>query len=389
MASESVAETERWFIRRGLPHFIHRYSATEDIFTRTLPALVAIAVLEVALNAPKSSFPLWLDALAVLGAFALLVGAWALANVLRGRSAMSHPDRVGVAELTIFVVVPAVVPLLGGGQWRSAMVTMALNLVLLAAVFVVTSYGLVPMARWAVGHGADQVFSAVNVLLRALPVLLLIVIVVFLNTEAWQVASELEWIGVAIVVGTFAVVGTAFAAIRVPRQISRFSQEPWTEVRERVRKTPAGPLVAELGAEPPPPPRLSRNEWGNVGLVVLVSEGILVLIVASMMFGFLVVFGAAAIHRDVVTVWLGHAPDVLLSLDLGTQEMVVTGELIKVSAFLAGFCGLSFTVSLLTDAGYQEEFLAELDDEIADAFAVRAVYREVVDSPVASTMSPT
>lgn len=391
---DPTVETERWFIRRGLPHFIHRYNAAEDVFTRTLPALVAIAFVEGVVNAPKSDFPLWLDAIAILGAVALLVGSWAVANVVRGLHPISRPERVGFIELAIFVVVPGIVPIVGGGQWRSGLATMGLNVCLVGLVFAVTSYGLVPMARWAIGHGADQVFSAINVLLRALPVLLLIVIVVFLNTEAWQIASELEWVGVAIVVGTFFVLGAAFAAIRVPRQVTRFSQEPWDEIRRRAEHTPVDPLLARLEPDPPPPPTLSRREWGNVGLVVLVSEGILVVIVTAVMFCFLVAFGAAAIHRDVVTIWLGRAPDVIVTIRLLSQEMVVTGELIKVSAFLAGFCGLSFTVSLLTDAGYQDEFLAELDDEIADAFAVRAVYREVTDredsaTAGTSTMPPT
>jgi len=389
-----VTRTERWFVGRGLPHFIHRYSPWEDVFTRASPVLVLIALVEIVLLGPKAGFPIWLDVVAVVVGFALLLGAWALANTARRRPAMARPGRVGAVELTIFVVVPALVPLIGGGQWRSALATLMGNLALLVVVFLVTSYGLVPMARWAIAHGADQVLSAVNVLLRALPVLLLIVIVVFLNTEAWQVASELEWIGVAIVVGTFVAIGAAFASIRVPRQVSGFSQEPWEEIRSRVADTPAEPLLAEVSPDPPPPPILTRREWSNVGLVVLVSEGILITIVAVVMFGFLVGFGTAAIHQDVVTTWLGRAPDVLVSFDVGGQEMVVTGELIKVSAFLAGFCGLSFTVSLLTDAGYQEEFLAELDGEVADSFAVRAVYRAVVDragerANASSIISPT
>ena len=37
---DSQARIEKWFVRRGVPHFIHNYSATEDVFTRALPVLI-------------------------------------------------------------------------------------------------------------------------------------------------------------------------------------------------------------------------------------------------------------------------------------------------------------------------------------------------------------
>jgi hypothetical protein len=36
----SKPTTEKWFVRRGVPHFISNYSATEDVFRRVLPVLV-------------------------------------------------------------------------------------------------------------------------------------------------------------------------------------------------------------------------------------------------------------------------------------------------------------------------------------------------------------
>ena len=40
--SPSRQQVERWFIRRGLPHFIEDYSASEDIFTRASPFLALV-----------------------------------------------------------------------------------------------------------------------------------------------------------------------------------------------------------------------------------------------------------------------------------------------------------------------------------------------------------
>jgi hypothetical protein len=66
--------------------------------------------------------------------------------------------------------------------------------------------------------------------------------------------------------------------------------------------------------------------------------------------------------------------------------MVVTEELLRVAGFLATFTGLSFTVYLVTDPTYREEFRTDVASELREAFAVRAAYRWALDpepSPVA------
>lgn len=374
----AVAETERWFVRRGLPHFIFHYSASQDVWTRAIPVLTAVYVAEVAVNAPSSDYSVAESFGAVVAGLAMLIGIWVVVNSLRRRPPFSRPDHMGPFEVLVFVVAPPLVPLIFGFQWRSAAVTAGVNVGLLTVIYLATSYGLVPMTRWVAEHGARQLLSVVGVLVRALPLLLLVVIVVFVNTEAWQVASDLRWPALAIVVGLFFVLGTLFAVIRVPRQVGELVQEPWDVVRARVDGTPAQDLRAFMPARPPDPPELSKKEWGNVGLVVLASEGVLVALVVAFMFVFFVVFGLLAISPGVVHSWLGHTPDVLVTFHLFDQRMVLTEELLKVSAFLAGFSGLYFTVAMLSDATYQQEFLAKLVGEVREALAVRAVYLTVM-----------
>jgi hypothetical protein len=386
--AEAVEATERWFVKRGLPHFIFRYSASRDVLTRAVPLLSLLFLAEVIGNAPNSDYRLWQDLLAILAAISFVLVVWIVDNRLARRHAFSRPTDVAALELAVFVVGPALVPLAFGGQWRSALVTAGANLGLVAAIYLATSYGVIPISRWALERGARQIFSVVGVLVRALPLLLLVVIVVFVNTEAWQVASDLQWTALVIVIALFFVLATMFATIRVPRQIGELTQEPWSIVRTRVEGTPAPALLPLLGAAEPDPPGLSRREWGNVGLVVLISETILVWLVAAFMFVFFVVFGVLAISAEVAETWIGHAPDTIATFRLFDQQMVLTGELLKVSGFLAGFCGLYFTVSVLSDATYQEEFLSSLLDEVRQAFAVRAVYLRTMISAVASTREP-
>lgn len=371
----ALAETERWFVKRGIPHFIHDYRASQDIWTRTLPALTLLFLVE-AVNAPKESYPIWLDAVAVVGAFAILLGAWALANVLRRRPALSRPDDLGPFEIAVFVVAPPLVPIVFGGQWRAAIATVALNAVLLLVIYFTTSYGILPMTRWGFGQLAHQVGAVLNLLVRALPLLLLFVTFLFVNTEVWQTASALNWPALAVVGVLFALIGAAFAVVRLPRQVGELSAfDSWDVTERRVVDTPAEPLAAVVEEPEGGTPPLSNREWSNVGLVVLATEGTQILLVSLTIFGFFTLFGFLAISEPVVRSWLGSAPDALAVLDMWGHRMVLTAELLRVATFLAAFSGLYFTVVLLTDATYREEFLDDVVSEVRDAFAVRAVYR--------------
>ncbi|MCW2605178.1 MAG: hypothetical protein JWN61_3313, partial [Pseudonocardiales bacterium] len=49
--------TERWFVHRGLPHFIVGYSASGDVFTRALPVLVLILLAELPIDSRLGDRP--------------------------------------------------------------------------------------------------------------------------------------------------------------------------------------------------------------------------------------------------------------------------------------------------------------------------------------------
>src|SRR5690606_3361502 len=86
-----VHETERWFLRRGIPHFIEDYRAGEDVFTRALPILALVFIVEVA-GAASLGWTWWQNASAVAAGAVLVAGIWAGVNRLRGRRAFHPPD---------------------------------------------------------------------------------------------------------------------------------------------------------------------------------------------------------------------------------------------------------------------------------------------------------
>ncbi len=367
---------ERWLLRRGLPHLIDGYGAREDVFTRSVGVLGFIALVEV-VNAVRLDWRWWQNALALLGGAALLVGSFVVVNLVRDRQPFRRPDDVGPVELALFVVLPALVPL-AFGQPGSAALTAAVNVVLLVLVYVVTSYGLVPMTRWALGRTVATVSTVAALVGRALPLLFALTILVFVNTEAWQVAAALPGPLFALTAAMFVVVGLLFLLTRLPTEVRRLDREldggglaaacvgtPVEGMADRVLGGAAGIDVAA---------GLTRRQRVNVYLVLLFAQGVQVVLVSVAVFAFFTVFGAVAIRPEVIDAWLGEIPhDALARVSLFGHEVVVTSALLHVAGFVALVSGFSFTVSMVTDAAYREDFFDEVVGQVRQALAVRTV----------------
>lgn len=333
---------EASFRRAGLPLFIEDYSAYEDIFTRAVPFLGLIFFAQL-LGAVSLDWPLWANALAVGVGLAILLGGLAAVNHRRGRPTLSVPDRVGRTELGAFLLLPALLPLLNG-QAVSAVVTALTNAVILGLVYVVVGLGVISIVLWAGRRLLGQLAASLLLLTRAVPVLLVFMIVLFVNTEMWQVFSDLSDAAIAGITALFLLVGSLFIAVRLPRDVRG--------------------LEHEVGAAVP----LRRAQMFNVGLVMFISQALQVLLVAVLVGAFFVAFGALAITDGVIEAWISRPPE-----DLG-EGGLVSVELLKVSGGLAAFSGLYYTIAVLTDSSYREEFLDELTTSMRTTFAERAEY---------------
>ena len=293
---------------------------------------------------------------------------------MRGRPTLTRPARVGPAEITTFVVAPALITYLISQELDQAITLVVVNTVLLGAIYMVTSYGLVPLTRWALVKTTRELGAVAGLLGRALPLLLLIQIVLFINTEMWQVADGFDGRFLAAVVVLFVLIGITFLLTRLPRELGRLATfASADDLEEQVAGTPAEGLVA-LAEVVGDPVDLSARQRGNVLLVALFSQGLQVILVTVLLGGFYVAFGLLTITPDVMESWLGHDGHAVLRFGFLGRDLRLTAELLKISVFLAAFSGLYFTVVLVTDATYREEFFDEILAELRQTFAVRAVY---------------
>jgi hypothetical protein len=353
---ERLREYERGFRRAGLPLFIADRSAATDIFNRAVPLIGFVFLVEVlgALNLEWSPLA---NVAAVAAALAIFLVGIVLLNRSRRRPATAVPQDVGKVELAAFVIVPAILPLIFGGQWLSALVTAGANLVLLGLIYAVVGLGLVSILRWTLGRLVGQLRASLGVFARAIPLLMIFSVVLFLTAEVWQVFSGVELAALGILTGLFVLLGTSFLIARLPREVKA--------------------LERDADADAPP---LDRRELLNVGLVMFVSQALQVLAVSLAIGGFFVALGVLAIDPEITESWTGSAPNALLEFDLFGHGAILSEELLRVAGAIAAFTGLYFAISMLTDDVYRREFLEELTAEMRESFCERAEYLRLRDA---------
>lgn len=357
LTSSSQDEYVRRFHRAGLPLFDEDFSASTDVFNRAAP-LLAVVFLSQVLNAVNFDWSLAANLATVLGGFVILIAAVGCVNRMRDRPFFSRPEDVGRLELAAFVLVPALLPLIFGGQATSALVTVLGNLTLLGLIYAVYGYGLFSIVRWVAGRLTDQLLQSFMLLARAVPLLMIFGLLAFVNTEIWQVFAFDSDTGFVAILLLFVVLGCAFLLARLPREVKQLEAE------------------VEMGPSP-----LSRRQRRNVAFVLFVSQAVQVLTVTVMVGLFFVLFGLFAITEPVREAWIGSPGDELVELTLFGADFELTSELLKVSAGLAAFSGFYFAVAMLTDSTYREEFLDEVTEELRQTFHDRVEYLRLRTEP--------
>ena len=347
-----IVELEREFRRDGLPNLIVDLSAAEDIFTRAIPFLALVFVVEFvnALDVDAGGA----NALLALGGAVVLIGGFGALNVVRGRRFLSIPVRVGIPELVAFVTLPALLPVLFSRQFLFGANTILVNAAILFLAYLVVGFGLLAIVRWAGVRFFAQLAASGTVLVRAVPLLLFFSLVIFFTTEAWQVFTATGVGRYWLAIGMFVLLGTVFLSVRLPGVVREIQAD------------------SDVGDVP-----LRRRERVNLAAVALISEALQVLFVSAAVWLFYVLLGTLLVSADVRSVWLGGPGTVLLEIAVFGERAQVTSELLRAATGVAAFAGLHYAVTILVDAAYRDQFVDALSNDLRATFERRSEYLEL------------
>ncbi len=347
-----LARYEQRFRRAGLPLFIEDFSPTHDIFTRATPLLVLVFLAEM-LGATSLDWPAWVNLLAALAALVILVGGFGLLNGVRGRPFWSLPTRFGIPELAVFVLLPALLPLVSEGQLRQFLGVAVGNLLLVGLVYVVIGYGLIATTYWGLRRLAGELANSVASLVRALPLLLVFSLVLFVTADMWQVFAGMPIAFILFSVAGFTLLSTLFLLIRLPKEVDEIERD--------------------AGSGPP----LRRIQRLNLSISLVIRQWMQVLVVSAGVGGFFVAFGMLAISAHIYQQWGVSPGSWSYDIELLDHPLLISASLVKVAIGIANFTGLYYSIALLTDSAYRTEFLDNISTELRDLFAARAEYLDL------------
>jgi hypothetical protein len=247
----------------------------------------------------------------------------------------------------------------------------------LVIVYLATSYGLLAAARWGLGRLAAQRGSLGRLLTRALPLLMVFIVFVFLQSDTWRFAYALGTGGLILLLVLLAALSAGFLVGQLAPEVRRLvgGDQTWEGTLAVARSTPAAELCEGLAGSTPVRPPMVWHEWVNVGVVVVFGQGLQIVLVTVSVAVALIIVGFFTVPAALQEEWAGGPIVVLFGFELLGGERSMTTQLVSVALILAAFSGLYFTVTALSDPAYRLEFFRDADAELERVLAVRTVYR--------------
>ena len=367
---------ERWFAGRGVPQLIAGYSTEQRMDARAVPFIGAwIVVGTVLIWAQRPDAPLAQNLVGMT--IALVVSAATLGFYLwyRRRPPFRSGVRLDPLDIAMIGLVPGVVAAVVHGS-PGVILGVTPNVLLgVGVIYVVTGFGLVEIAGWALRHLRAQLGQITTLVARTLPVLLILVVFLLFASELWQASHTLGGGDLAAVIGLLLVVATVLVVTRARDEIKTIeSTRDWPSIAEQLPGTPAESLSEVAAAASTPPRRLTWQERMNLIFLMLVSQLVQSLFVGLLVLLFLVALGLLAIPASVQETWVGEPVRTVIGFELLGEPRLLSVELLIAAGLLGGMCALYFTGLALTDAAFRADFHEQVIGDMEQIMAVHAVY---------------
>jgi hypothetical protein len=391
-AVAEMRQIHQWFLHRGLPLVLTRRVRSRALIERSAPV--------------------------VSGVGAIIALTMMLADLTGGDSDLTNVTRLGVLTL-VLVAAPVALYLLHqtgttlgkAGRRSAALLVMALfvfglpfadsgfsgfaaaeifGFALVALLVIWLTYlGFGSIALWAFRYAMVQVGALGTLMSRALPLLMLTVVVYFTG-ELWQLAARMTRQRLWQTVGFLAIVAIVFMVTTIRDEV-RALREDRAEQHDPARLLAGTPLEIDADRHPTRTP-LSLAEQINVVAVMVVSQAIQVVFFTAGLFAFFLALGIIAIPDDVTVLWaaeescpVGEPPcaGTWFGVHIPMPQTVV-----HTSLFVAVLSGLYFTVSTSVDPLYRQRFFDPLVSDVAVSLAGRDAYREMATHAPTPDPSP-
>ena len=376
-----MRQVHEWFLHRGLPLVLTRRVRSRALIERSAPmvsgigAVISTTMLLADLTGgdPDYGYVFRLGVLTLL----LIVAPFALYLLHRSGTTRGEAGRRSAALLVMALFVFGLPFADSGFSGIAAAEAMGFALIALLAIWL-TYVGFGSIALWAFRFAWIQ-FGALGTLMsRALPLLMLTVVVYFTG-ELWQLSARTSRERLWQTVGFLSIVAVVFMVSTIRDEVLAL-REDRAEEKDPAQLLTKTPLATDDGHQPARTP-LSLGEQVNIVAVMVVSQAIQVVLFTAGLFAFFLVLGIIAIPDDVTVLWaaeescpVGEPPcaGTWFGIHIPIPQTVV-----HTSLFVAVLSGLYFTVSTSVDPLYRQRFFDPLIADVAVSLAGRDAYLEM------------
>jgi len=368
------AAAEHWFLAQGLPTVLRPGALVRRVWRRSAPALAGYAVatansiLVVAIsgthtidingNPTRSE---WF----VLGILLLLLPAAVIVGWLVSRIS-SAVRRIWVADMSVLVIILGAI---FGGPSPHAAANLATSGIVVVVIVVMTATGLGSILSWAAHSTLTNLAQTAGMFVRALPVVLLTVLV-FFNTYVWLMAAVVSRTRLWLALIFLFLIAAAFLLSSTFDRVRPilFSPDPMPDDPGRLAATPFEHMPDDPAVEP-----LRRAERINVVFIVAASQLGQVLTVSILTGAIYFILGLILISPRLLESWTrgdGTSDGHLLGMTLPVPE-----ALIQTSMFLTALTFMYLAAKAVEDKEYRAQFVDPLIEDVRVTLVARDRYR--------------
>ncbi|MBX7452573.1 hypothetical protein GR927_31710 [Mycolicibacterium sp. 3033] len=373
ITTDQRESAERWFLERGLPYVLRPGVLVRRVWLRSAPALAAFGVMmlfSIIVVAVTGKHTIDIDGSPtraewfVLAVVVVVVPVASVAGWLVSRISDS-----GLRAATVVVSLAlAALGAIFGGPSPHVLVDAITEAIVIAAILLCTASGVGAVLGWAVRIMLTNLASIGDLFVRALPVLLLTMLV-FFNGPAWKMAATVTrgrlWLALlflVLIAASFLLSGTMGQVRPIlapeakrPEHAQMLVGTPFEQLPDRPRRKP-----------------LSKAERINVVFVLALSQFVRVLTVALSTGLIFLVFGLILISPNLLIELAGQGR---FDGEILTMTLPIPQALIQMVMFLTALTFMYLAARAVGDKEYRAQYLDPLVEELLLTLVARDRYR--------------